>query len=73
MTPQQINRRDHPVGTRLLYKARAHSVDTYEGVVVEWSPSGARVKIRGEHATSWRTPPYLVEVLPETVAEGDRR
>lgn len=63
-TSPRLSRHDHPVGTRVLYKTRPHSVDVYEGTVLEWAPSGKRVRIRGEHATSWREPPFLVEVLP---------
>lgn len=60
-----MNQRDHPAGTRILYRDAWWTRVLYESVVEEWSPSGLRAKLAG----GWRDRlPVVEEVLAPSAA-----
>lgn len=68
MELKQLNKDEHPVGTRLLARDGQYTTifsTVYEITVREWSPSGQYVRIaivRGDERWLERLP-YVVEVL----------
>lgn len=76
MSNNKITRENAPVGARLLVRDRHYYGNVHEITVLEWSPSGERVKYRpaanpsagiwSEDLPKWGV---LVEVLAK--AEGD--
>lgn len=60
----------HPPGSRLLLSQESHPVDPYEVTVVEWAPSGKRVRLLSPLRSGarwvecWNYHPVVIESLP---------
>jgi hypothetical protein len=64
--PVPLNPVDHPAGTRVLCKCAGWSQTVHEHTVVEWAPSGQRVRMKlGADSPHWimEDLPFVVEVL----------
>lgn len=69
----------HSVGTRLLLtrNSQLSRIEPYEATVVEWSPSGRRVKLQTDFNDKphwiecWDYSPVVLEVLPTITKEDD--
>lgn len=60
----------HPVGTRLILSRKSDPVEPYEATIIEWAPSGHRVRLqyapeREAWVECWHYNPVVIEILEQ--------